>query len=97
VKLWLHISDEEQLARFDARREDPLKSYKLTEEDWRNRGKRPAYAKAIEAMLDQTSTEWAPWHLVEADSKRFARVKVIETVIAEIERGLEREGRQPPP
>ena len=97
VKLWLHISDEEQLARFEARREDPLKSYKLTEEDWRNRGKRPAYAKAIEAMLEQTSTEWAPWHLVEADSKRFARVKVIETVIAEIERGLEREGRQPPP
>ncbi len=97
VKLWLHISDEEQLARFEARREDPLKSYKLTEEDWRNRGKRPAYAKAIEAMLEQTSTKWAPWHLVEADSKRFARVKVVETVIAEIERGLEREGRQPPP
>ena len=97
VKLWLHISDEEQLARFEARRDDPLKSYKLTEEDWRNRGKRPAYAKAIEAMLEQTSTKWAPWHLVEADSKRFARVKVVETVIAAAEEGLERHGRRKPP
>jgi AMP-polyphosphate phosphotransferase len=97
VKLWLHISDEEQLARFEARRDDPLKSYKLTEEDWRNRGKRREYARAIEDMLERTSTEWAPWHVVEGDSKRFARVKVIETVIAATEAGLERHGRVPPP
>jgi len=97
VKLWLHISDEEQLARFESRRTDPLKAYKLTEEDWRNRGKRDAYCEAVEEMLERTSTGWAPWHLVEGDSKRFARVKVIETVIAAAEAGLERHGRQPPP
>jgi AMP-polyphosphate phosphotransferase len=97
VKLWLHISDEEQLARFQARRDDPLKAYKLTEDDWRNRGKRREYAEAIEDMLSRTSTDWAPWHLVEGDSKRYARVKVIETVIAATEAGLERNGRMPPP
>ena len=97
VKLWLHISDEEQLKRFEARRDDPLKAYKLTEEDWRNRAKRDAYCEAIEEMLERTGTEWAPWHLVEGDSKRFARVKVLETVIAAAEEGLARHGRQPPP
>jgi polyphosphate kinase 2 (PPK2 family) len=97
AKLWLHISDAEQLARFEGRQGDPLKAYKLTEEDWRNRGKRDAYCEAVEEMLERTSTGWAPWHLVEGDSKRFARVKVIETVIAASEAGLERHGRQPPP
>ncbi len=58
VKLWLHVSDAEQLARFEARRDDPLKAYKLTDDDWRNRGKRPAYTEAIEEMLERTGT-WA--------------------------------------
>ena len=97
VKLWLHISEEEQLKRFEARAEDPLKQYKLTDEDWRNRGKRAAYEEAVEDMLERTGTELAPWHLVEGDSKRFARVKVLETVIAATEEGLERHGRRPPP
>jgi len=97
VKLWLHISEEEQLKRFEARQDDPLKAYKLTPDDWRNRGKRPAYEEAVEDMLERTGTELAPWHLVEGDSKRFARVKVLETVIAAAEAGLERHGRQPPP
>ena len=97
VKLWLHISDEEQLKRFKAREKDPLKRYKLTDEDWRNRGKRDAYSEAVEDMVERTGTDWAPWHLVEADSKRFARVKVIETVIAAVEAGLERHGRRAPP
>jgi polyphosphate kinase 2 (PPK2 family) len=97
VKLWLHLSDEEQLERFEARQADPLKAYKLTEEDWRNRGKRPAYTRAIEDMLEKTSTGSAPWHVVAGDSKRSARVQVIETVIAAAEAGLERHGRQPPP
>jgi AMP-polyphosphate phosphotransferase len=97
VKLWLHISDEEQLKRFEARQGDPLKAYKLTPDDWRNRGKRPAYGEAIEEMVERTGTEWAPWHLVEGDSKRFARVKVLETVIAAAEDGLRRHGRAPPP
>jgi AMP-polyphosphate phosphotransferase len=93
VKLWLHISGEEQLKRFEARREDPLKAYKLTDEDRRNRAKRDAYCDAIEEMLARTDTAWAPWHLVEGDSKRFARVKVVEAA----GRGLERHGRRPPP
>jgi polyphosphate kinase 2 (PPK2 family) len=97
VKLWLHISDEEQLKRFEAREKDPLKRYKLTEEDWRNRGKRDAYCEAVDEMVERTGTEWAPWHLVEAESKRFARVKVLETVIAAAEEGLERHGRRSPP
>ena len=97
VKLWLHVSSEEQLKRFEARRDDPLKAYKLTDEDWRNRKRRRAYTKAIEQMFDETSTETAPWHLIEADSKPFARVKVVETVIAAAEDGLKRRGRKQPP
>jgi polyphosphate kinase 2 (PPK2 family) len=92
VKMWLHISDAEQLKRFESRQSDPLKAYKLTAEDWRNRGKRQAYCEAIDEMVERTSTEWAPWHLIEGDSKRYARVKVIETVIAAAEDGMRRHG-----
>jgi AMP-polyphosphate phosphotransferase len=92
VKLWLHISEAEQLERFERRRADPLKAWKLTDEDWRNRGRRAAYEAAVEEMLERTHTDEAPWHLVEGDSKRWARVKVIETVIAEIERGCAAQG-----
>jgi len=85
IKFFMHVSDAEQLKRFEARAKDPLKTWKLTDEDWRNREKRAEYEEAIEAMLERTSTESAPWELVEGDSKRYARVKVIETVIARIE------------
>jgi polyphosphate kinase 2 (PPK2 family) len=97
VKFWLHLSSKEQLKRFEARERDPLKRWKLTDEDWRNRKKRKAYKAAIEDMVDRTSTEWAPWHLVEAESKRYARVKVVETVNAAIEAGMRRHGVDPPP
>ena len=80
VKLWLHISDAEQLARFEARRDDPLKAWKLTDEDWRNRAKRPEYEAAVDDMLERTITAHAPWTVVEAESKRLARVQVVETV-----------------
>jgi AMP-polyphosphate phosphotransferase len=96
VKFWLHVSSKEQKKRFDARAKDPLKSWKLTDEDWRNRKKRPAYVKAIEDMLAETSTDFAPWTLVEADSKRYARVKVVETTVAVIEEGMKRHGMKPP-
>ena len=85
IKFWLHISGDEQLARFEARAKDPLKQWKLTDEDWRNRKRRKAYATAVEDMIEHTDTANAPWHLVEADSKRWARVSVIETVNARIE------------
>ena len=88
VKFWLEVSPEEQLKRFEARAKDPLKQWKLTEEDWRNREKRPAYDNAVEEMVQRTDTGWAPWHLVEGDSKRWARVKVVETVVARVEAAL---------
>jgi AMP-polyphosphate phosphotransferase len=96
VKLWLHISDEEQLQRFEARANDPLKAWKLTEEDWRNREKRAEYVQAVEDMVTETSTGYAPWTLVEGDSKRYARVKVIETVIAATEDGMRRHNIEVP-
>ena len=96
VKFWLHISDAEQLKRFKARERDPLKAWKLTDEDWRNRARRADYERAVDEMVRRTSTGWAPWHLVEADSKRHARVKVVETAVAEIERAMERAGMELP-
>jgi polyphosphate kinase 2 (PPK2 family) len=97
VKFFLHLSGAEQLKRFERRERDPLKSWKLTDEDWRNRKKRKNYEKALEDMFARTDTEWAPWHLVEAESKRFARVKVVETVNDVIEAGMRRHGFDPPP
>jgi polyphosphate kinase 2 (PPK2 family) len=88
IKFWMHVSDGEQRKRFEARSKDPLKSWKLTDEDWRNRKKRKQYTAAIEDMLEHTDTEAAPWHLIEGDSKRWARVKVVETVCERIEAAL---------
>jgi len=96
VKFWLHVSEEEQLERFDARRDEPLKSWKLTDEDWRNRGKRDAYEEAVEEMLARTDVPEAPWVLVEGDDKRWARVKVVETVVSELEDALRAEGIEVP-
>jgi polyphosphate kinase 2 (PPK2 family) len=97
VKFFFHISDSKQLKRFEARERDPLKSWKLTDEDWRNRKKRKQYLAAIEEMLERTDTRWAPWHPVEADSKRWARVKVVETVNAALDSGMRAHGIDPPP
>ena len=88
IKLWMHISEDEQLKRFKRREKKPLKSWKLTDEDWRNREKRPAYEEAVEDMLARTDQPNAPWDVVPAESKRYARVNVIETVIARIEVGI---------
>jgi polyphosphate kinase 2 (PPK2 family) len=97
IKFWLHISPEEQLKRFKNREKDPLKSWKLTNEDWRNREKREAYDAAVEDMVARTSIEpHAAWHLIPGESKRYARVAVIETVISEIEAGMRRHGMEPP-
>jgi AMP-polyphosphate phosphotransferase len=88
VKFWMHISDAEQLKRFEARRDDPLKSWKLTDEDWRNREKRPAYEAAVQDMLERTSQDVAPWTVVPGESKRYARVFVVEHVAGVLERAL---------
>jgi polyphosphate kinase 2 (PPK2 family) len=97
VKIWMHISDEEQLKRFQSREKNPLKAWKLTDEDWRNREKRDAYVEAVEDMLARTDQPHAPWSLIEGDSKRYARVRVIETVIERIEHGMREWGMEPPP
>jgi polyphosphate kinase 2 (PPK2 family) len=96
IKLWMHISREEQLKRFEAREKDPLKSWKLTDEDWRNRDKHDAYAEAVEDMLARTDEPNAPWTVIEGDSKKYARVAVIETVIERIEAGMREWGIEPP-
>jgi len=96
VKFWMHISDEEQLRRFERRERKPLKAWKLTEEDWRNREKRGEYEEAVEAMLARTDRPHAHWDVVAGESKRFARVSVIETVIRRIEEGMERCGHPVP-
>jgi AMP-polyphosphate phosphotransferase len=87
-KFWLHISKEEQLRRFKSREVDPFRSYKLTEEDWRNRAKWDRYLEAAEDMLLHTSTSYAPWTVVEAENKHFARVKVVKTIADAIEKRL---------
>ncbi len=88
VKVFLHISESEQLHRFRARERDPLKRWKLTDEDWRNRNRRADYAEAIEEMLGRTDHEDGRWHVVPAESKRYARVAVIELVSHQIEAAL---------
>lgn len=92
VKFWLHLSEEEQLRRFESREKDPLRQWKLTDEDWRNRRKRKSYERAVEQMLEETDHPDAPWTLVEGDNKRWARVRVLNTVVAAIEAGLEKQG-----
>jgi AMP-polyphosphate phosphotransferase len=87
-KFWINITKEEQLRRFKSRETDPFRSYKLTEEDWRNRAKWPEYSEAVEDMLLHTSTPYAPWTVVEGNNKYYARVKVLRTVAEAIERRL---------
>ncbi|MFS8037088.1 polyphosphate:AMP phosphotransferase [Xanthobacter sp. AM11] len=85
VKFWLAISQEEQARRFEARETIAYKRFKLTPEDWRNREKWPLYEAAVTEMVDRTSTRDAPWTLVEAEDKHFARVKVLRTVADRLE------------
>lgn len=88
LKFWLHIDREEQLARFKSRQDDPLKQYKITEEDWRNREKWDLYEDAVDEMLAETSKSHAPWTVVESNSKKYARLKVMRTVIDTLEEAL---------
>ena len=81
LKFWMHISKDEQLARFEARRQTPYKTWKLTDEDWRNRDKWDAYEEAVEDMLIKTTTVRAPWTIVAGNDKRWARIQVLSTVV----------------
>ena len=97
IKLWMHISHEEQLRRFERREADPLKRWKLGPEDWRNRERRHEYEAALGDMLTFTDHELGPWDVIAAEDKRHARVSVLEIVNARIEAGMRREGIEPPP
>jgi polyphosphate:AMP phosphotransferase len=89
AKFWLAISKQEQLRRFKAREQVSFKQFKITEEDWRNRKKWGAYSDAVCDMVTHTSTQQAPWTLVEANDKNFARVKILKTVHDALERALD--------
>ena len=88
TKFWLHISQEEQLARFRARENEPHKRHKITEEDWRNREKWPAYEEAVNDMIARTHSEQAPWTLVPGNNKYFARIKILKTLCKTLEQAL---------
>jgi polyphosphate:AMP phosphotransferase len=90
VKFWLAISKDEQLRRFKDRENTPYKRYKITDEDWRNREKWDAYTIAVGDMVDRTSSEYAPWTLVESEDKLWGRVKIVETLADRLEAALRR-------
>lgn len=89
IKFWIDVSDEEQLRRFTSRQNDPARQWKITDEDWRNREKNDLYYVCVNDMLRLTSTEFAPWHIVESDDKWFARVKALEIINKTIQQRLE--------
>ncbi|HQU82510.1 MAG TPA: polyphosphate:AMP phosphotransferase [Pyrinomonadaceae bacterium] len=88
LKFWVHISQEEQLNRFELRQNTPYKHYKITEEDFRNREKWHDYEIAANEMVERTATEFAPWHLIEANDKKFARIKVLKTFCELLKKSL---------
>lgn len=88
VKFWLHLSPEEQLRRFQERERVPHKRHKITAEDWRNRGRWNAYRTAVVEMIERTSTSYAPWTIVEAEDKLWARVKTLTTLVKALEERL---------
>jgi AMP-polyphosphate phosphotransferase len=95
VKFWLHISEAEQRRRYRAREREPLKRWKLTDEDWRNLERRGLYELAVAEMLRQTDHALAPWRLVAAESKPYARVAVLRGVIEALEDGMKQTGQEP--
>ena len=88
IKFWMHIDKDEQERRFRERQENPEKQWKITDEDWRNREKWDQYEDAVNEMLLRTSTDYAPWVVVEGNDKYYARVKVLKTVVDAIEERL---------
>ena len=91
VKFWLAIDKDTQLERFEAREKVPFKRFKITDDDWRNRDKWEQYREAVEDMVDRTSTEVAPWTLIEANDKRWARVKVLRTINEALEKAFKKD------
>ena len=94
VKIWLHVSKEEQMRRFEEREATGFKRYKITAEDWRNRERWEDYEVAACDAFTRTSSEHAPWTWIAADDKLHARVRVLETVVEALEKGLERAAKK---
>ena len=90
LKFWIHIDQDTQLQRFNDRQNTPEKQWKLTEEDWRNREKWPQYEEAIDEMLQKTSTENAPWFIIESNDKKYARIKTLRLTIEALEKAISR-------
>jgi polyphosphate kinase 2 (PPK2 family) len=84
IKFWVQIDKKTQLKRFKERQANPEKQWKITDEDWRNREKWDKYESAIDEMIKKTSTEFAPWYILESVDKKYARIKALEIVIDRI-------------
>lgn len=89
IKFWIDITKEEQLERFNARAADPMRSWKLTDEDWRNREKWDIYEDYVNSMIKQTNTAYAPWVNVECVDKKYGRIKILETIVNTLKKELE--------
>jgi polyphosphate kinase 2 (PPK2 family) len=96
IKFFLHISKKEQKRRFRKLEKNPLKSWHVQAEDWEHHRKYGEYLVAIEEMLERTDTEWGPWTIVEATDRRWARVKIFETIIRRLEEALTERGFELP-
>ncbi|MGG3451259.1 polyphosphate kinase 2 family protein [Domibacillus aminovorans] len=92
MKFWLQISKDEQLKRFEERQNNPLKRWKITDEDWRNRNKWDSYIEAAEEMLRRTHHDYAPWHVIEGNDKKYARVAILRKTVEHIEKYLTKKG-----
>ena len=90
LKFWIHIDQDTQLARFTERQNTPEKQWKITDEDWRNREKWPQYEEAVDEMLQKTSTENAPWFIIESNDKHYARIKALKIIVWALETACER-------
>ena len=88
IKFWVHIDKDTQLARFQDRENTPEKRWKITEEDWRNREKWDLYEEAVNEMIAKTSTEYAPWHILQSVDKKYARIQALRIVVSELEKAL---------
>lgn len=85
IKFWINIDKDEQYRRFKEREETPSKQWKITEEDWRNREKWDEYEKAVDRMVELTSTNFAPWTIIEGNDKKYARIKALKTICKRLE------------
>ena len=90
LKFWIHIDSDTQLARFNERQNTPEKQWKITDEDWRNREKWPQYEIAVNDMLQKTSTENAPWYIIESNDKHYARIRALKIIVKQLEKACEK-------